>query len=130
MQKLFLALCATLLTAPAYAQQHPRPLPPLLHDHPFEGRLFITRAKSQEQVRELCGPNVKFPDYALGCALRDAVNNTCFMVLATAEIIIAAGGVPEYVRRHEIGHCNGWPPDHPGAKSPDMVQETSNVLDR
>jgi hypothetical protein len=31
------------------------------------------------------------------------------------EIVRAAGYIPAIVLRHEIGHCNGWPKEHPGA---------------
>jgi len=31
------------------------------------------------------------------------------------DVIIAAGLTLEIVMRHELGHCNGWPPDRTGA---------------
>jgi hypothetical protein len=38
-----------------------------------------------------------------------------FMRTRPKEIVRAAGYIPAIVLRHEIGHCNGWPKEHPGA---------------
>ena len=44
-------------------------LPPVEYDKPYEGRLMVTRAESQDGVRELCSRAV-FRGHALGCARR------------------------------------------------------------
>jgi hypothetical protein len=38
-------------------------------------------------------------------------------MVATEEEIEAAGYTLAVVMRREIGHCDGWPNDHPGARS-------------
>jgi hypothetical protein len=40
----------------------------------------------------------------------------CHVYIAEDEILKAAGLTYEIAYRHEIGHCNGWPADHPGAR--------------
>jgi hypothetical protein len=41
----------------------------------------------------------------------------CVMILGSDEIIKAGGLSVEVVKRHERAHCNGWPKDHPGART-------------
>jgi hypothetical protein len=38
------------------------------------------------------------------------------MFIAKDEIINPAGANRAAVLRHELGHCNGWSPDHTGAR--------------
>jgi hypothetical protein len=112
-----LALCIILMANSAQAQMSieqpamkPPVLPPVEYDHPYKGRLVVTRA-DRSGIRKSC-PNTFFPP--LGCAYRHATS--CKVVLATDELIRAAGEDPDIVWRHEIGHCNGWPTDHRGAR--------------
>jgi hypothetical protein len=37
--------------------------------------------------------------------------------MPTAAIVRAAGHDPDIILRHEIGHCNGWGPNHEGART-------------
>jgi hypothetical protein len=61
-------------------------------------------------------PGSKFPPIgALGCAHRHPTGRECLIILAPDADIVAAGQQPWAVRRHEIGHCNGWPADHAGS---------------
>ena len=92
-----------------------RVLPPVEYDKPYEGLLIVTRAESQESVRELCSGAV-FRGHALGCRRR-LEEGECEIVLASDETIKAVGVIPAVVFRHERGHCNGWGSDHKGARA-------------
>ena len=115
-----LAMLALVAATTSHAQlQHavirpPRYLPPEEYDYPYKGILVTTVAKNQNEVRKLC-PWTPFA--ALGCAFRYA--GGCLIVLANEDTIRAAGEDPDVVRRHEIGHCNGWPAGHPNARRAD-----------
>ena len=111
-----LVLVALLVaTSTAVMAAGERLVPPKEYDHPFAGELIVLTAFDQDDVRRLC-PNAKFSSTigALGCA-PDIGPKRCRIVLAPDADIIKAGFLPEMVRRHEIGHCNGWPADHRGA---------------
>ena len=96
---------------PAHAVIRPIPLPPPEYDHPYSGIVVTTVAKSLEHVRELCPiPNAKY-----GCAFRYGTG--CLIVLAPDADIVAVGWTTELAKRHEIGHCNGWPANHPNART-------------
>jgi hypothetical protein len=90
-------------------------LPPVEYDKPYEGRLIVTRAESQDGVRELCSRAV-FRGHALGCARR-LEEGVCEIVLGSDKTIKAVGVIPAIVFRHERGHCNGWGSDHKGARA-------------
>jgi hypothetical protein len=109
-----LTLALTLAATSAAAEPN-RILPPIEYDHPYGGELTIFQAKDQAQVRTMC-PYAKFPPIgALGCALRHPNGSQCWVILAPAADLVAAGYTTELAKRHEIGHCNGWPGDHGGA---------------
>ena len=101
---LLLSLCS-----PALAQF----LPPPEFDKPYEGRLYYEIAPNQDYVRKVC-PSFKNPGPALACTICFA--GICVIVIVSDEEIRAAGHDPDIVRRHEIGHANGWPTHHPGAR--------------
>jgi len=106
-----LAILAALTAAtPAMAQ---KVIPPVEFDHPYRGDFVILRLKDQAEIRANCGPTTL--PYHLGCGQR-ATSGICVMILATDEFIRSKGWSPEIVLRHEIGHCNGWPADHKGAR--------------
>jgi hypothetical protein len=117
-----LTLALALIVTPAAAEPL-YVLPPMEYDHPYGGELTIHLAKDQAEVRATC-PNSKFPPIgALGCALLHPNGKQCWIVLAPDADIVAVGHTTEIVKRHEIGHCNGWPADHAGARSIDEWAE-------
>jgi hypothetical protein len=79
-------------------------LPPPKFDKPFRGKLEIDRVQTEDDVRGKC--MVYFPRILLGCAEREG--NTCYIVLASDELLHSYGLDPKIAMRHEIGHCNGW----------------------
>jgi len=104
-----LALAAALLVTSAYAAA----LPPLEYDHPYKGHLDVVVAENAEQIRIGCrktgGGSLR-----LACALR--YEDHCTIVRRPEADLLRAGFTLEVVMRHEIGHCNGWPQDHAGAR--------------
>jgi hypothetical protein len=87
-------------------------LPPLEYDYPYQGKLTEIRA-GREEMPEVC-PKTAFP-IALGAAER-LPTGECRIIIATDDILRAAGRTLETVRQHEHGHCNGWKEDHAGAR--------------
>jgi hypothetical protein len=65
---------------------------------------------------------VPFPQpLAVACAkivLAGTVPIGCELIISPDSIIALAGLTLEFVKRHEIAHCNGWPADHRGAREP------------
>jgi hypothetical protein len=98
----------------AKAQPPGKFLPPEEFDHPYEGKLHVIRVYSQDDVRRLCPRTTFNESYALACMT--LFTNHCRITIAADDVIQAAGFEPDLVMRHEIGHCNGWPPDHKGAR--------------
>jgi hypothetical protein len=78
-------------------------------------KLYITNAKSTDEVRKLC----KKPDdrYALACAY--AYDVSCWIVIAPTKDIEAQGLTRDIAMRHELGHCNGWSGEHNNARAVD-----------
>jgi len=110
-------LVITLLPALATVSHAQRGLlPPEEFDHPYDGRIVIQMARDQAEVRELCKGMV-FHGPALGCARGRRDFKICYIAKVSDDEIRAAGYDPEHFMRHEIGHCNGWPPSHVGARS-------------
>ena len=105
-------LCCVIATS-AYAG--PKLLPPEEYDHPYAGKLKTIVVNSQADVRRMC-PGIGFNlGTALACTTRHMDERCTIVVVPDAEIR-KAGYDPAFVMRHEIAHCNGWPPDHRGAR--------------
>jgi hypothetical protein len=100
-----------LATGTAHAERYtPTPtnyLPPLEYDKPFVGRLQEFIVKDRDELAGIC-PEIG----AIGCAGGKPATESdppiCVIWLAPDEIIRKFGLTTEIVRRHEIGHCNGW----------------------
>jgi hypothetical protein len=75
--------------------------PPAQYDHPYHGQVIEQRL-SLSQIIQLChGP-------AGSCAWVN--KGVCHIALPADE---KDGRLLALTRRHEIGHCNGWPGYHP-----------------
>jgi hypothetical protein len=112
MKNIVAAIGLLALTYPARAQNV---IPPVEYDHPYTGKLTIFRSSSQAEIKAKCPPS-SFP-YHLGCGGPKA-GGECHILMADDETIRKHGWTPEIVLRHEIGHCNGWPANHKGARRP------------
>jgi hypothetical protein len=82
---------------------HEVELPPAKYDRPYTGRLIVKHG-TNKQVDRWCGGN------AWACQ-EDTARGVCTIWLPTD---VGDDGYTR-LKRHEIGHCNGWPSHHPGA---------------
>jgi hypothetical protein len=87
-------------------------LPPVEFDHDYSGKITFEIVKTQEELRGICGAT--YTKGMLACAMTRGPN--CKIVMPIDDVIAARGWTPELILRHEIGHCNGWPSDHPGVR--------------
>ena len=97
------------LTSCGSAAHHVRYLselePPAQYNHPYDGPVD-ERVVSAAEVMALC-MSIGTSPFAAACSVVGE-NGTCHIVLPND------GQAPVSIyRRHEIAHCNGWPPDHP-----------------
>jgi hypothetical protein len=109
------AALAVLSASAAHAQSlpNPCPLPPVEYDHPFRGTLILSEGHDQATMHELCrAPFV----ISIPACIIERTNDTCTIALADDKHFAATPDTRELIVRHEIGHCNGWPPDHRGAR--------------
>lgn len=88
--------------------------PPKRYDHPFDGVETIRRLP-KSQVPGACarlfkeaGLDISVGPRQMGCAVYRGNKGTIIVIDKPV------GGItPDAVIRHERGHLNGWPADHP-----------------
>jgi hypothetical protein len=91
-------------------------LPPVEYDKPFGGKLEEVVVKSREEMDASCKHiGLLLPNVPLGCGKLLAADH-CVIYLARDEVNRSVGLTTDLVRRHEVGHCNGWPKEHPGGR--------------
>ena len=79
--------------------------------------LVIERVLPRPEVNREC------PAFANGCARLSEPDPSMFCVIVIPAIDgLVTPQVQERIRLHEIGHCAGWPADHPGARLGDTSQ--------
>lgn len=110
MERVIVTACCLFATT-ASAQY----LPPEEFDHPFDGRVVTQQAIDSDNVRKLC-PGMNFTMQPIGCAYLIPPLRMCAIVKLPDDQIRAAGHDPAIFMRHELGHCNGWPANHKGAR--------------
>lgn len=88
--------------------------PPERYDHAFDGKETILRLP-QPEVVEACrklfkdaGLDIEVTKTQKGCAVFKGKNGTIIVIDKPF-----MGVTPEAAIRHERGHLNGWPQDHP-----------------
>jgi hypothetical protein len=92
--------------------------PPAQYDHPYHGQVIEQRL-SQFQLMQLChGP-------APACAW--VSKGVCHVALPVDE---KNSRVVAIMRRHEVAHCNGWPPHHPGGHWVELDESGKHVTAR
>jgi hypothetical protein len=100
------------------------PMPPAEFDHAYTGKkLTVLKEDNYAFIRYVCRDNPT----AIACSYRiyDNVSDetlSCLIMLGPM-----AHDDPQ-VLRHEIGHCNGWPSDHPGARWPMLTLQSLIVI--
>lgn len=109
-----LSLLATANAAVA-GKRDPEWNPPKRFDHAYSGNLTV-RYLPQKQVIKAC--KKLFAKYNIvaettlrqhGCAAITS-DTSCTVIVINKMFALAT---PKAVVRHEVGHCNGWPADHP-----------------
>ena len=88
-------------------------LPPIEYEKPY-ANISIWEARDVYQVQEWC--NLQRTFYYVACARR-LYTGLCVIIKLSDEDLIRFRHPPEYVMRHEHGHCNGWH-SHEGARVP------------
>ena len=53
---------------------------------------------------------------AMDARVRLSSLDSCRIILIDDAVMKARGWTTELLLRHEIGHCNGWPGNHPGER--------------
>lgn len=112
MRNLALA-AALLLTTPAWGQNI---LPPAEYDIIYDGELVIKRLPL-DQLHAVCRQKTIACTHLYGETTWVKSKGKCYIFMAEDDVIIQHHWTPEHALRHEIGHCNGWPKDHPGMRS-------------
>lgn len=105
MQQLVLASAIAIAVATPLAASDRWP-PPGRYAQEYRGALIEHRLPP-EQVPAACERLIGL-NANLGCALWG--NGFCTIVIIDHE---HRNTKPAAVREHELGHCNGWPGDHP-----------------
>jgi hypothetical protein len=99
--------------APGVTQAHAQPiLPPVEYDKPYDGDLTIKMVATLEELRERCGTRIP---KMLACAFHNS--KSCVIYLVEDSVMRQRGWTTGILLRHETGHCNGWPGDHPGERA-------------
>lgn len=117
MHKICIAVLLASVALPAYAAPYvvvgkPRVtitryynfLPPVEFDKPYTGTVWIRTLANEQEIKNLCKGSSK-----TACAARTKSGEECHIFLLPKKQIISLA----FTLRHELGHCNGWPPDHP-----------------
>ena len=118
MVRWFITGIAALILATGAAQAGGEPplqaiLPPPEYDYYPPGGFRVFTVPTHSELVRMCGQeHAPFPS----CGGRDK-NGVC-IILALPRLEMPAMGYDyDDVKRHEFGHCNGWPKDHAGMRS-------------
>jgi hypothetical protein len=90
-------------------------LPPVEHDHQYEGDLTITIVDTLEALYTICLHSPVTKPYLLACSWRN--DKSCLVVMVKDEVMRTRGYNTGLLLRHEIGHCNGWGREHEGERA-------------
>ena len=100
-----------------------RLLPPEFYDRPYKGNeLTVTRVPTQAEVTRSARPQSVSPQARLrlhdrGTGQGRKLRRMPGGILLADEVVASLGfTTPEFVLRHEIAPCNGWPATHIGAR--------------
>jgi hypothetical protein len=92
-------------------------LPPANYDHSFDGQVVEHRLSNEAA--------------AMACARIGVSGASCMIKSgATCVIYIPTGygkAMTAYYNKHEVAHCNGWPPYHPGGRFVEIKEQTKKT---
>lgn len=107
-------LVLTLLASPAVAGLHdPEWNPPARFEQTFPDHIVIHKVDPADVIsscqRLIDSRRIAMKAYGThGCSVGG--NSDCEVVIPSRPV---EGAAPASILRHEIGHCSGWPVDHP-----------------
>jgi len=98
--------------------------PPAEYDKPYEG-VLMTQRLPIDQLHKVCAPG------QMACAMPISIGPNgkgwqisltgnraaCLILMPSDSYLWEHHQDPKDTIRHEIGHCNGWPGDHPNSQS-------------
>jgi len=84
--------------------------PPKQYDHPYKGELHVYYADEFNMKAQCFAP--ENGNKVWGCAF--VWPKSCDVWILNSEDADSQA----QIMRHEIAHCNGWPPDHKDGKGP------------
>lgn len=114
--------------APVVYPRNAKLLPPVEFDKPYTGKLHLTVLNSQDEMRKAC-PKAPFKSTALGCSKANfPMWGECTVFIVDRETAAPHNVSVEEIFRHEIGHCNGWPGDHPGMRPRERSRSTASSV--
>src|SRR5262245_58753638 len=87
-------------------------LPPVEYDKHYSGDLTIKIVPDIISLRAACSTD---NETMLACAWHN--DKSCVIYMVEDRIMRQRGWNTGLLLRHEIGHCNGWPVDHPGQRA-------------
>lgn len=79
-------------------------LPPARFDHPYNGPVIEQVIPDADAQCRKVGAKSEDGAIILGCSFK--VSDTCMIILRLNHPLL------NQLRRHEIGHCNGWSDKH------------------
>lgn len=90
------------------------PLPPARYDHPYTGPAIIRQVSMSELAYRCHGYwGIVTDQIAMGCSWFDSDTRIPICVIYIPTLDEVTLELQQRVLRHEIGHCNGWPGNHP-----------------
>src|SRR5262249_27477667 len=95
------------ITVPPTPSPPKKLLPPPVYDRHYEGDLTLRVVSTLEELNAVC----RVGHFIQACASRHPLN--CVVYMVKDEVMREYGYNTGQLLRHEIGHCNGWPNDHP-----------------
>lgn len=105
-------LLAIAVAAALFSEEPLPPLPPAEFDKPYQGQLQMIVVPPLEVHFQCTGSRQPiFGQWVGGCA--QPHEGGCTIIMPSH------GPSKEYLQRlyrHERGHCNGWPADHPNPR--------------
>src|SRR5262249_21326127 len=87
--------------------------PPPEFDKPYDGGVLAVHRAPLADIQKICGA-ISRGAHACNFTLGNRLG--CLILLPPDEEIDRRLD-PNDIIRHELGHCNGWPPDHPNRQA-------------
>jgi hypothetical protein len=89
-------------------------LPPAEFDHAYAGALYVSILDVRD-VQGACGGSSLILGSIYACSVPIPEAQVCRIVIPKVEFGIVTQAQQDRLRRHELGHCNGWTVEHEGA---------------